>query len=332
MKTILIVDDIADNLKILKELLSSENYLVKVANNGKKCLDIANKTKPDLILLDIMMPDMNGYEVCKKLKENEETKDIPVIFVTAKGDIEDETYGFEVGAVDYISKPISTPIVLARVKTHLNLTKLESYDKIARCAIVMLAEAGHYNDSDTGFHIWRMASYAKTIALALGWSKDDAEQLELAATMHDTGKIGISDSILNAPRKLTDEEWIEMKKHPEIGASILNQSKHPVFELSATISKRHHEKFDGSGYPDGLKGEDIPECARIVAIADVFDALTMKRAYKEPWSIDDAVNEIKNQSSKHFDPKLVEIFLDNIDEITKYKEYWEAKDSNEFEC
>lgn len=329
MKTILIVDDIADNLKLLKELLTRENYLVKAANNGKRCLEIVKKSKPDLILLDIMMPDMNGYEVCKKLKENADTKDIPVIFVTAKGDIDDETYGFEVGAVDYISKPISAPILCARVKNHLTLTKLESYDKIARCAIVMLAEAGHYNDTDTGYHIWRMGSYAKVIAKASGWESDDAEQLGLAASMHDTGKIGISDTILRAPRKLTAEEWVEMKKHPEIGARILKQSDHPLFKLSAVICQSHHEKYDGSGYPEGLKAEDIPESARIVAIADVFDALTMKRAYKKPWSIEEAIEEIKNQSGKHFDPKFVDIFIENIEEIIKEKNYWESKEDGE---
>jgi len=333
MKTILIVDDIADNLKLLKELLTRDNYLVKAANNGKRCLEIVKKSKPDLILLDIMMPDMNGYEVCKKLKENADTKDIPVIFVTAKGDIDDETYGFEVGAVDYISKPISAPIVRARVKNHLALTKLESYDKVAKCAIVMLAEAGHFNDTDTGYHIWRMGSYAKVIAKAAGWRSDAAEQLGLAATMHDTGKIGISDVILRAPRKLTDEEWVEMKKHPEIGARILRQSKHPLFKLSAIICQSHHEKYDGSGYPEGLKAEEIPVSARIVAIADVFDALTMKRAYKKPWSIEEAIEEIKNQSGKHFDPKFVDIFIENIEEIIKEKNYWENKeDGEEIKC
>ena len=300
--------------------------MIKVANSGQRALDIVSKSKPDLILLDVMMPEMDGYEVCKRLKENKATQDIPVIFITARVDVEDETRGFELGAVDYINKPISAPIVLARIKTHLSLTKLESYDHLARAAIHMLAEAGHYNDTDTGFHIWRMAAYSKLLAIAAGWSEDEAYQLELAATMHDTGKIGIDDNILKAPRQLTSQEWIHMKKHSTIGSSMLEKSEHPIFKLSAIIAKRHHEKYDGGGYPDGLVGEEIPQSARIVAIADVFDALTMKRVYKSAWSVEDALKEIKSQAGKHFDPELVNLFLANSDEIKKIKEIWEEKE------
>ncbi len=326
MKTILVVDDVADNIKLLKDLLSSENYNVKVANNGPRAIEITKKNKPDLILLDVMMPDMDGYEVCSILKDDPTTSNIPIIFITAKGDTEDETHGFEVGAVDYISKPISPSIVLARVKTHLTLTKLDSYNLLATNAIEMLAKAGHYNDSDTGCHVWRMAAYAKAIALGLGWSKDDADLLELAASMHDTGKIGISDLILNAPRKLTTDEWLIMQEHPNIGFEILSKSNHPVFQLSSIIAKRHHEKYDGSGYPDGLAGEEIPEAARIVAIADVFDALTMKRAYKEAWSFEEATNELQTEAGKHFDPKILNTFFTIIEQIKSIKAQWDLKE------
>jgi len=328
MRTILVVDDTPDNIKILKNVLSSEGYRVKVANNGKRCLEIASKAeKPDLILLDIMMPEMDGYEVCRRLKADKETEDIPVIFVTAKGEVEDEKCGFDYGAVDYITKPISVPIVLARVKTHLELTRLEKYNDLAKSAIYMLAEAGHYNDTDTGHHIWRMSDYSKALAIASGWSVVDAETLGLAATMHDTGKIGVDDNILKAPRKLADEEWVHMKKHSEIGYTILSKSSNKTFQLSAEIALRHHEKWDGSGYPDGLKGEDIPESARIVAIADVFDALSQKRVYKEAMPLDEAFAIIKEGSGQHFDPKLVENFLQIRRDIEAIKNEWDAKDN-----
>lgn len=323
MKTILIVDDIASNIKLLKNILENQNYNIKVANSGKRALEIAKKEPiPDLILLDVMMPDMSGYEVCKEIKKHELIKDIPIIFVTAKDSDEDEEMGFSLGAVDYIKKPISASITLARVKTHLDLTKLEKFNTLSSNAIHMLAEAGHYNDTDTGNHIWRMAAYAKAIALHAGWSQTNADQLELAATMHDTGKIGIDDEILKAPRKLTKEEWIIMKTHTTIGSQILEKSKAPLFQLSAQIARWHHEKWDGSGYPDGLLHDQIPQSVRMVAIADVFDALTTKRCYKEPWSVADSLNEINNESGKHFDPELVAIFLSIKDEIIKIKNKW----------
>jgi putative two-component system response regulator len=325
MRTVLVVDDTPDNIKLLKSVLSP-HYQVKVAKSGMRCLEIIRKGElPDLILLDIMMPEMNGYEVCEQLKADERSRDIPVIFVTAKGEIEDEQCGFELGAVDYITKPISAPIVLARVKTHLSLMQLEKYDDLARSAIYMLAEAGHYNDTDTGHHIWRMADYSRALALAAGWSIADAEMLALAATMHDTGKIGIDDTILKAPRKLTDEEWVEMRKHSAIGGSILAKSENRTFKLSSEIALRHHEKWDGSGYPDGLEGESIPQSARIVAIADVFDALSQKRVYKEAMDLDVAFGIIEEGIGNHFDPALAQTFLEIKEEIIAIKEEWDAK-------
>lgn len=330
MKTILIVDDIASNIKLLKNILENQNYNIKIANSGKRALEIVKKDPiPNLILLDVMMPDMSGYEVCKKIKEDEKIKNIPIIFVTAKDSIEDEEIGFELGAVDYIKKPISASITLARVKTHLDLTKMENFHTLAKGAIHMLAEAGHYNDTDTGYHIWRMAAYAKVIALHANWNSDKADQLELAATMHDTGKIGIDDDILKAPRKLTKEEWIIMKTHTTIGSQILEKSNAPLFQLSSQIAKWHHEKWDGSGYPDGLVAEQIPQSVRIVAIADVFDALTTKRCYKEPWSVEDSFDEIKKEAGKHFDPELVKIFINIKDDILDIKKKWnDLEDEN----
>lgn len=325
--TILIVDDDRVNLSILQELLS-DDYRLLTAENGLQAIAVAKQNIPDLILMDITMPELDGINACAQLKASAETKDIPVIFLTALGSIMDETRGFDVGAVDYIHKPISFPIVLRRIKTHLSLVRAEKLDMLARESIHMLGEAGHYNDTDTGVHIWRMADYSATIARAAGWDRYESDILELAAPMHDTGKIGIPDSILKAERDLTENEWITMRQHSRMGYEILSRSDHAVFKLAATIALCHHEKWNGSGYPDGLRGEDIPEVARIVAVADVFDALTMKRPYKEEWSIEDAISYIRKESGHHFEPRLVELFMDIKKNILQVKAHWDKKDHN----
>jgi len=324
--TILIVDDEPNNLKLLQQVMK-DSYHLLFATNGEKAIAAANKHQPKLILLDIMMPGMSGYEVCEKLKKDPETEHIPVIFVTAMSEMENEARGFDVGAVDFIQKPISGPIVLRRVQTQLSLVRAETLDRLARSSIYMLGEAGHYNDTDTGVHIWRMAAYSRAIARAAGWQEDAANMLELAAPMHDTGKIGIPDRVLKAPRKLTTEEWHIMRTHAQIGYDILSKSDNPVFRLAATIALAHHERWDGKGYPNGLVGEEIPEAARIVAIADVFDALTMKRPYKNPWPIDQAVATIKEKSGTHFEPQLVACFCNVQDEIIQIKQRWDEQGS-----
>jgi cyclic di-GMP phosphodiesterase len=337
-QSVLIVDDTPENIDVLNGILSPK-YDVKVAINGKMALKIAQKLTPDIILLDIMMPGMDGYETCKLLKADKITAAIPVIFVTALGSEDDESKGFEVGCVDYITKPVSRDIVLARVATHLTLfdqqraTQLQVIKRTAeldasqKAAIHMLGDAGHYNDDNTGVHIWRMAAYSGAIARAMGWHVDKADSLELAAPMHDTGKIGIPDAILKKPAKLTLEEWKIMKSHSAVGHKILSQSKTPLFLLAADIALYHHEKWNGNGYPEGIKGKEIPESARIVAIADVFDALTMKRPYKDAWSVEKAMEEIKNCSASHFDPDMVSAFLRIEKEIREIKEKWDNKDN-----
>ena len=335
--TILVVDDEINNIKLLTQILKDQ-YTIRVATSGREALQrVLIEPKPALILLDIMMPQMDGYEVCRKLKSESATVKIPVIFITAKNEIEDETRGFDIGAVDYITKPVSAPIVAVRVSIHIalanqqktcemNVVKRTAQLKSTQeAAIHMLGEAGHYNDTDTGVHIWRMSAYARALAKAADWTVEAAEMLELASPMHDTGKIGISDDILKAPRKLTAEEWIMMKKHTVIGHSILSKSDTPLFKLAADIALYHHEKWDGSGYPEQLSGDLIPESARIVAIADVFDALTMKRPYKEPWKIQDAFNEIQKGKGKHFDPNLVDKFFQIESSIKEIKENWDKK-------
>ena len=319
---ILVVDDEPNNLKLLQQILKDKYQLI-FANNGAKALQVAVSHHPDLILLDIMMPDMSGYEVCGKLKAVPALEDIPVVFVTAMGEQDDETHGFDVGAVDYIQKPVSGPIVLSRVQTHLSLVRAKDLEDLAKSSILMLGEAGHYNDTDTGEHIWRMAAYSAAIARAAGWSPHQTEMLELAAPMHDTGKIGIPDDVLKAPRKLTAEEWVIMKGHSQIGYDILSQSNNPIFLMASEVALGHHEKWDGRGYPNNLVGEEIPASARIVAIADVFDALTMRRPYKEAWPIDKAVDMIEQDSGTHFDPTLATLFFEIMPEILAIKEKWE---------
>ncbi|MBF0294788.1 MAG: response regulator [Magnetococcales bacterium] len=325
MKKILCVDDERNNLQLLRQILK-DHYQLVFAPNGVRALESAAKYMPDMALLDIMMPDMSGYEVCERLKSNPATRHIPVIFVTAMGEVEDEARGFDVGAVDYIQKPISGPVVLRRVRTHLNLVRVQELEASQKAAIFMLGEAGHYNDTDTGVHIWRMSAYARALADAVGWPTHLAERLEFAAPMHDTGKIGIPDAILKAPRKLTAEEWDVMKGHAEIGFSILSMSDTPIFVMAAQIARCHHEKWDGSGYPAGLQGTSIPESARIVAIADVFDALTMKRPYKEPWNLEDAMAEIRRCAGGHFEPRLVDRFVGILPKITAIKEQWDQRE------
>ena len=335
---ILVVDDEPNNLQLLRQLLKSQ-YNISLATNGQQALEVAEKVKPDLILLDIMMPGLDGYETCTQLKSTAETAAIPVIFVSAKTEVLDERRGFDVGAVDYITKPVSGPIVHARVATHLALydqqrtfenqlaQRTKELAESQKAAIHMLGEAGHYNDEDTGVHIWRMAAYSDAIARKAGWHVKKARQLQFAAPMHDTGKIGIPDAILKKPGKLTSEEWVTMRSHTEIGYGILAKSDTPLFKMAADIALYHHEKWDGSGYPKGLSGEKIPECARIVAIADVFDALTMERPYKTAWSVDEAFSEIERCRGKHFDPNLTDCFLDIKDEILTIKDRWDTAEA-----
>jgi putative two-component system response regulator len=330
-QVILVVDDIPENIDVLNGILS-EDYNVKVAINGMMALKIAEKLRPDLILLDIMMPGMNGYEVCETLKKNMETQKIPVIFVTAKDQVVDEAQGFEVGAVDYITKPVSPPIVLARVKTHLALydqkRELEGMVKVrtleldnSRLEIIRrLGRAAEYRDNETGMHVIRMSKYSQLIALEIGLDETQAELILNASPMHDVGKIGISDLILLKPGKLTDEEFDTIKRHCEYGEMIIGDHPSELLIQAKVVAKTHHEKWNGRGYPNHLTGEDIPLIGRIAAVADVFDALTSERPYKKAWTVEDAVNLIKKESGEHFDPHIADAFLHVLPEIIKIKE------------
>lgn len=320
-QTLLLVDDEPANLHVLKHILQ-DDYRLLFARDGERALELARTERPQLILLDVMMPGMTGHEVCAQLKSDPQTSDIPVIFVTALSNVEDEIHGFELGAVDYITKPVSAPIVKARVRTHLSLVRAEVLRQTRLNIVQALGMAAEYKDNETGLHVIRMSHFSRVIALEAGFSADEAEELLHAAPMHDVGKIGIPDAILQKPGKLDDAEWQIMQKHPEIGAQIIGEHDASMLQMARRIALGHHEKWDGSGYPAGLAGTDIPIEARIVAIADVFDALTSVRPYKQAWSVEDAVNLIREQSGRHFDPALVDCFLRRLDEINLIRERW----------
>lgn len=345
-QTILVVDDTPENIAILDEVLSKD-YRIKIAINGESALKIAtSSTPPDLVLLDVMMPDINGFEVCRRLKANQSTRKIPVIFVTTKGEVKDETKGFRYGGADYITKPISPPIVRERVKTHLALydqnrvlegmvqkrteqlrQALERLKNASLDTIYRLSKAAEYRDEDTGAHILRMSNYSVAVARKMGLNADVVESLLYAAPMHDIGKIGIPDRVLLKPGKLDPKEWEIMKRHAGYGANILEGSRQNFITLGETIALTHHEKWDGSGYPHGLRGNEIPIEGRVVAVADVFDALTSKRPYKSPLSLEKAYAIIKEGNGGHFDPGVVDAFFAAEQEILDVREMY--KDSGE---
>lgn len=319
--TLLLVDDEPTNLQVLRHTLQTD-YRLLFAKLGQTALELVAKEQPDLILLDIMMPGLSGYEVCQALKENPATQNIPVIFVTALSEAENEQKGLELGAVDYISKPFNPHIVKARVRTHLSLVRAEEVAQTRLQIIQCLGAAAEYKDNETGLHVIRMSHVAKVLAKACGYSEHDANELFHAAPMHDVGKIGIPDAILQKLGKLTDDEFAVMRQHPIIGARILGEHPTGLLKLAATVALNHHEKWDGSGYPHGLAGEAIPHAARIVALADVFDALINSRPYKAAWPQEKAIEFIQSQSGKHFDPALVEAFMAHLPEIQAIQARW----------
>lgn len=311
---ILVVDDEATNLQLMRRLLD-QDYRLLFAKDGARALDLAQTELPHLILLDVMMPGMTGHEACRQLKADPRTAAIPIIFITALTDMEDEVVGFEAGAVDYINKPVSAPILRARVRTHLSLIHLGELRQSRLELIKCLGRAAEYKDSETGFHVVRMSRYAGLLALAIGQSEGWAEMLQSAAPMHDIGKIGIPDHILNKPGKLTEEEFSVMKAHPSIGGQIIGEHGDPLLALARVAALTHHEKWDGSGYPAGLCGEEIPLEGRIAAICDVYDALVSARPYKPAWTQQAALDYLQQQSGLHFDPQLVTTFLRIVPEV-----------------
>ncbi|WP_063332950.1 response regulator [Marinomonas sp. TW1] len=340
--TILLVDDTPENIDLLAASLR-DDYQLKVALNGERALAITQDKrlpKPDLILLDVMMPEMDGYEVCKRLKADPTTAHIPVIFVTAKHEIGDEEYGFDLGAVDYITKPFTPSLVRARVRTHLALfnqnrqlfnqvqerTKALQDSKLR--IIQHLGKAVEYKDNETGAHVIRMSLITRLLAEHTVSDQAWVERIFQAAPMHDVGKIGVSDHILRKPGKLTPEEWNEMKKHPLIGAQILESDDDPLLFMASVVSLTHHEKWDGSGYPNSLMADQIPLEGRIVAVADVIDALMSKRPYKEPWSVEQTIDYLVEQKGKHFDPDLADLAIKLMPQIVDIRALYPDEPSN----
>ena len=342
---VLIVDDTPENIDVLGEILKPY-YKCSVALDGEKALAIARSdSPPDLVFLDVMMPGMDGYEVCRRLKDGADTREIPVIFVTAKSEEQDETRGFELGAVDYITKPVSPPLVLARAKAHLDLAiatrALQHQNVILEEKVVQrtreiqitqdvtiqaLASLAETRDNETGCHIRRTQNYvrelAQTLTTHVRFSRDlDDATIDLlykSAPLHDIGKVGIPDSILLKPGKLTEEEFETMKEHARYGRDALLRAESSLADSESTsflkmareIAYAHHEKWDGSGYPQGLAGDAIPVAARLMALADVYDALISKRVYKPAFSHKKAVAIIEEGKGSHFDPDVVVGFLE----------------------
>ena len=358
--TILIVDDTPQNMMVLGELLQPL-YRVRVANSGERALRVVQTApRPDLVLLDVMMPGLDGYEVMRRLREDPTTQDIPVIFVTAMGATEEEERGLALGAVDYISKPINPPLVLARVRTHLELK--HARDRLARqndwlegeverrirenvlvrdVTIQAMACLSEARDTETGDHILRTQAYVGILArrlaahprfaAALGGKRLD--MVVKAAPLHDIGKVGIPDSILRKPGKLMSDEFDIMKTHPVIGAEAIERAMQQALSgaddaaaeqaygafaflrTAQEIALSHHEKWDGSGYPAGLAGDAIPPAARIMALADVFDALMSRRVYKPGMGLEETTRIITEGRGTHFDPDVVDAFLQDREEF-----------------
>ncbi len=339
---ILIVDDIHDNLHLLSTLLEEYNFIVRPAPNGELAIASAQKDPPDLILLDINMPNMDGYEVCKRLKADELTCDVPVLFISALGESFNKVRAFQIGGADYITKPFHIEEVLARINHQLKLSNLRNKllernktlikEVNERKAIEIevkrlnselerrvqqrqeemlerLAIVGEKRDDDTGEHTFRVGNVSAKIAEAIGLSKSEVDMLRQAARLHDIGKVAVPDNILLKPGKLTEEEFNAMKRHTSVGAEMLAQSPTPTLGMAEKIALSHHERWDGKGYPQGLIGEKISIFARIVTVADVFDALTSERPYKNAWSVERALVEIKRCAGSQFDPRVVNHFL-----------------------
>ena len=359
--TILVVDDTADNLALMSTLLKHA-YVVKIANSGAKALRIArSEAPPDLILLDIMMPEMDGYQVLQTLRADVKTHDIPVIFLTAKSEIEDEKRGLELGAVDYITKPVSPPILLARVKTQLALKASSDFlrdkasfleDEVAKrteeisaiqdVTILVMASLAETRDPETGNHIRRTQHYVKELAQALRdhprfrtYLNDRIIQLLFkSAPLHDIGKVGIPDRILLKPGKLDPDEFEVMKTHTNLGYEAIAHAEKALgtdvafLTMAKEIALSHQEKWDGSGYPQGLAGDAIPLSARLMAVADVYDALVTRRPYKEPLSHAEAVRIIDRGRGTHFDPDIVDAFLASQDQFAAIAHRFEDRESD----
>lgn len=338
---ILIVDDVSENIKVAISILKQDNYHFSFALNGQEALNLLKKKRFDLVLLDVMMPIVDGYQVCSAIKRTPQIADTPVIFLTAKVDIDSIEKGFNLGAVDYVTKPFHPVELKSRVKNHLELYRakkkltkhnIDLYSKMKESEkkhfselelaqkelILILSEIMEGGSAETASHVARVAEISKLLAIYTGkLSEEEINTVFLAAPMHDIGKILVDRNILHKAGSLTEEECEHMKQHVWFAYKILRNSSRNLIKKAAIIAYQHHENYDGSGYPNGLKGEDIHIYGRIVAIADVLDALTHTRSYKEPWSFEDAIKYIVEHSGTKFDPVLVEHLTNNAESFKK---------------
>jgi len=313
---ILCVDDTATNLQLVKNILDKNGYKITLVESGAEALAyLKSNHKIDLILLDVMMPQMDGYEVCRILKASaKKISLIPVVFLTAVTDIEGITKGFEVGGVDYLTKPFRPKELLVRIQTHLKLKFLEE-QKLQQTElelVYMMSTLADKHCEETSKHVQRVSEYSKLLARLIGYADEQAELIKKASAMHDIGKVTTPDHILHKPSAHTVEEKKIMKDHAQARYEILNKSKLPLMQVAAIIAHQHHEKYDGTGYPRGLKGSEIHIIGRIVAFADVLDALSSSRKYKDGWNLDEVFAFLKSQSGKHFDPRIVDLYMDNF--------------------
>jgi putative two-component system response regulator len=354
LPTVLVVDDAPANLSLLAGLLN-KLYRVKLASSGTKALELARRSQPDLILLDVMMPQMDGYEVCRRLKEDPLTKRIPVLFLTAMSRPEDEARGFELGAADFIQKPISPTIVQARVRTQLQIKayqdqlaqqnvwlhneldkRLAQVDQLREATLHVMVSFAEFRDEETGNHVKRTQEYVRALATHLyqnGAHLDilnpqSIDHIAKSSPLHDIGKVAIPDHILLKPGHLNDDELVIMRGHAMHGWDMLNRASARMGEDNGflrhamDIARYHHEKWNGSGYPDKLVGDQIPLSARLMAVADVYDALISRRPYKEPMTHEFAVAFIHEGAGAHFDPEIVQAFDDTIDQFVRIAATW----------
>ena len=338
---ILIVDDQPANVTLIEKILDIDGYHNVISTTDPTQAEtIYVEQSSDLVLLDLNMPVMDGYQVLAKIREVDPDYP-PIIVLTAQSDRESRIKALDIGARDFLAKPFDRVELLTRIRNMLEVRimakavknqnkildskvkeRTEELNRTRLEVIRHLGRAAEYRDDLTGFHILRMSRYSQLLAFAAGMSEDEAENMLNASPMHDIGKIGIPDNVLLKPGKLDAEEWSIMKTHVDIGVEILSGSDSELMNMAAEIAQNHHEKWDGSGYPRGLKGEVIPLSGRIVAVADVFDALTTARPYKKAWEVDDAINFLQEQSGQHFDPRLVELFIGILPEILKVREQY----------
>ena len=339
MHSILVVDDNSTNLTLFRHLLQKiENAEVQCFADAVKALDSCAEREPDLILLDYMMPVIDGLEFIRRLQAMPGRQDVAIVMVTADTESDVRHQALSLGAQDFLTKPVDKVELVARVRNLLALRESRRHladraawlaDEVAKAtatianrekeAILRLSRAAEYRDPETGMHLLRMSNYTRIVAARMGLSAAEQKLLQEAAPMHDVGKVGTPDHILLKPGRLTPEEFEIMKQHALIGFEILRDSASPLFQCAAIVARSHHEKFDGSGYPQGLAGEAIPLYGRIVAVADVFDALTSERPYKKAWTLEAAQAFFREGSGSHFDPACVAAFFDGWDEVLEIR-------------